>query len=245
VALYGRHPAEFTAARGELVRHLRAAGEREREAGVAALRRPTVSAWALGQVARNAPDLITGLLRSGVALRDAVARAMGGDASSLRAAEAAERAAVDAVVAKAATEGRAARVPLNDAHRRRIAATLRAAVLDDKVAAALLAGTLDRDHEAAPLGFDAGAAVPSIARPAPRPREHVTAEARARRAELDRLRKDADRLARRAERLQGEAEEAGRRVAELRARAKDAAQAAREARRQVAAVERRSDRGRG
>jgi len=241
-ALYARPLADFVAARADLAKALRAAGERDRAAEVAHLRRPTVPAWALDQVARTAPELIDGLLQAGSRLREATDRAVRGDASSLRSAETEERAAVSAVVARAAAEGAAAGVPLNDAHRLRVAATLRAAVLDDDVAAALRAGTLDRDHEASPLGFGTGPAPsPRPARPRP---ERTSAGARAQRAELDRLRKEAERTARRAARLHGEAEDATRRAAELRAQSKDAALAAREAQRQLTAAERANERRR-
>jgi hypothetical protein len=242
VALYARPPTEFVAARDDLAKALRAAGDRQRAAEVAALRRPTTPAWALDLVARESPELVTRLLDAGGALRIATGRAMAGDASSLRAAEAGERSAVDAVIEVAVTGAAAAGVPVNDGHRHRMAATLRAAVLDDSVAAALTSGTLSTDHEAAPLGFDAGAPTLAVAaRPAQRPpARRTTAEAQAHRAELDRLRQEADRLNKRASRLQGEAEEATRRSTELRAQAKDAARAARDAERRLGAAERRT-----
>jgi hypothetical protein len=236
--LYERPPAEFVSARAQLVKALRAAGEPERAAGVARLRRPTPAAWALDQVARHEPELVTRLLSAGARLREATSEAMRGDASALREAEADERTAADAVLARAVAEASGADVALNDAHLQRMAATLRAAVLDDAAAAALCAGTLDNDLEAPPLGFDAGDTV--VPRP-PRPKQQRSAGgAPAQRAGLERLRKEADRLERRAARLQGEAEEAAQRAVELRAQAKDAAGAARTAQRQLAAAERRS-----
>jgi hypothetical protein len=235
-ALYTRPLGQFVGARAELAKSLRAAGERAQAAEVAALRRPTVAAWALDQVAARAPELITGLLGAGTALREAVDRALRGDASSLRRAETGERAAVDAVLARAASEAGAAGVTINDSHRQRMATTLRAAVLDAEVAAALRAGTLDRDHEAPALGFVAGAeVVPPAIRPKPRP---ATGEERARRAELDQLGKQVARLSQRAERLHHEAEDAAQHATELRARAKEAAVAARTAERQLRAAER-------
>jgi hypothetical protein len=235
-SLYERAPSEFVAARSELAKALRTSGDREGADEVAKLPRPTVPAWGLDQVARRAPDLIDALLQAGHALRDAMAAAVRGDATSLRAAEAAERAAADAVADRAVGEAAAAGVALNDAHRQRMTATLRAAVLDDGVAAQLRAGTLDSDHEAPPLGFDAGA---DVAHPAPRPKPtRTTAEARAHRAELERLRKEAEQLGRRADRLGAEAEQAAQQAAALRAQAKAAASAARDAQRRLATAER-------
>jgi hypothetical protein len=235
-SLYERPLGEFVAARGQLAKALRATGDRAAAEEVAKLRRPTMAAWALDQVARRAPELVTGLLQAGAALREATAKAVDGDASSLRDAEARARAAADAVVARAhALSG-----GLNDVQRQRAAATLRAAVLDDEVAARLRAGTLDSDHEASPLGFDPGAAAP-LRPPRPKP-VRSSAEANAHRAERERLAKEADRLSRRAGRLQAEADEAGRRAADLRVEAKDAAAAARAAQRALATAQRRSGR---
>jgi len=242
-ALYARPPGEFVAARRDLVKALRGAGDRDGADEVAALRRPTTPAWALDLISRQAPELVDRLLEAGGALRHATGKAMAGDASSLRRAEADERTAVDAIIERATAGAEAAGVRVNDDHRQRMAATLRAAVLDDEVAAALRSGTLDRDHEAAPMGFDAGAAVA-----APRPRKTAprqpTGELRAHRAELERLRQDVDRLRKRASRLQAEAEEASRRSDELRAMAKEAARAVRDAERRLSEADRRAPRAR-
>ncbi|MDP8988077.1 MAG: hypothetical protein M3N11_06985, partial [Actinomycetota bacterium] len=54
--LYELEPRHFVAARDRLVRELRAAGERQAAAAVKGLRRPTVVAWALNQVARAHPE---------------------------------------------------------------------------------------------------------------------------------------------------------------------------------------------
>jgi hypothetical protein len=47
--------AEFLAARDRLVRWLRAAGDRQTAARVAAVRRPTVSVWAANRLRRCGP----------------------------------------------------------------------------------------------------------------------------------------------------------------------------------------------
>jgi hypothetical protein len=54
--LYQLPVAEFVAARDQLVRQLRAAGDREAARRVAALRRPSISAWAANQLARPPPQ---------------------------------------------------------------------------------------------------------------------------------------------------------------------------------------------
>jgi hypothetical protein len=148
--LYELPPDEFVAARNHLASELRAEKRRDEAAAVAALRRPTAAAWALNQVARREPRLIEDALSAGDALRAATDAAVAGDASKLRRATAADRAATDAVAdAAVAAGGRA------DA-RQQMAATLRAAVLDDEVADALRRGVLTADHDASGFGFGAG-----------------------------------------------------------------------------------------
>ena len=54
--LYAMAPAEFTAARDELAKQARAAGERDDAALIKKLTRPTVSAWLVNQLVRTAPE---------------------------------------------------------------------------------------------------------------------------------------------------------------------------------------------
>jgi hypothetical protein len=150
--LYQLDPGEFIRARDARVRELKAAGDKEEAARVAKLRKPAPPAWALDRVAHDRPELIEEALAAGAALLDATEAAVGGDRAALRDATAAERAAVDAVVDAAAKvlggKGAAARPQL--------AATVRAAVLDPDVAAALREGVLDAAHEASGFGFAGG-----------------------------------------------------------------------------------------
>jgi hypothetical protein len=63
-ALFEEDPKTFVAARDQLAKELRAAGLRDDAAEVRALRRPSVSAWALNQVARRDGSTIDQLLAS-------------------------------------------------------------------------------------------------------------------------------------------------------------------------------------
>ena len=63
--LYQRVPGEFVAARNQLVRELKKAGEKDRAAEVAKLRRPSVGAWAVNQLARRDRAELEELLRTG------------------------------------------------------------------------------------------------------------------------------------------------------------------------------------
>lgn len=147
--LYRLEPGEFVAARDALARQLRADGRRDEAALVAKLRRPPVTAWALNRVAPERPDLLDAALEAGHALRTATEAALAGDASTLRTATAAERAASDRLLTAAA----AYLGDIGAAARQRLAGTLRAAVIDDAVADQLRRGVLATDHEPPAFGL--------------------------------------------------------------------------------------------
>jgi hypothetical protein len=69
--LYGLPRDEFTPARDQLVKQARAAGERELATAIGKLRRPTVAAWAVNQLARHRPDELGALTELGSRLRAA------------------------------------------------------------------------------------------------------------------------------------------------------------------------------
>ena len=93
-----------------------------------------MTSWALNQVARNLPALIEELLDAGGTLRSAMEKALRGDASDLRQARATERSAVDAIVDEAGRCIDEAGYSRTDVISQRMAATLRAAIVDDSVA---------------------------------------------------------------------------------------------------------------
>ncbi len=76
--LFAAGPEEFVARRQALVKLLKASGDRERAAEVAALRRPTVAAWAVNQLARRHPDELRHLLDLGRELEEAHEGLLGG-----------------------------------------------------------------------------------------------------------------------------------------------------------------------
>jgi hypothetical protein len=97
--LFGLDPAEFVAARDRLARALKASGDKEQAATVKALRRPSVAAWALNQVARDHGEEVNTLLEAAAAARAAQDDAMAsGEGDELRAALASRRAAIRSVV---------------------------------------------------------------------------------------------------------------------------------------------------
>jgi hypothetical protein len=232
--LYGAPLDEFVARRNALAKELRAEKERELAAEVAALRKPSAGAWALNQVARTDHGLVAALLGLVDRFRQATDDALAGDASGLREVQGDARPAVDdlvgAAMAVVADSGRGA----TDDLRRRVADTLRAALVDPAVARDLDAGRLTDDHAAPGFGFGVGGAEVTdlaAARAKRRPKEAASgqdrAEAEARRQELQAQRereKEVERLERRAADLERKAADAEERAAALRAEA-DAARA--------------------
>jgi hypothetical protein len=205
--LYALPADEFTAARNELAKRLRAAGQKDEADAAKALRKPGVSAALVNRLARERPKPVGVLLEAGEALREAHGR--GGDA--LRKAVEAERKAVEELVA----EARRLDPDASDATLGRVGSTLRAAAGDPEARPLLQRGRLIEDVE--PGGFDALAGL-AIAAPAP-PAKGAAAtgapkrdrrkldKARARVKELRAQARDASRAAAKA---QGEAERAQR-----------------------------------
>jgi hypothetical protein len=95
-ALFTKPLREFTKARDDLAKSLRQAGDREGAAAVKAMRRPSVSAWTLNQLARRYPQRMDALLEAGEQLREAQRGALeAGGAKALRDASQAHRALVN------------------------------------------------------------------------------------------------------------------------------------------------------
>ena len=232
--MYEVAPEKFVAARDALVKRLRAADDKPGAAKVAKLRRPPLTTWALNQIARRTPEVIEAMLAAGGELRAAMQRALDGDASGLRQAHSEDRAAVEAVISDAAARLEAGGYSVTDAVRSRMAATLRAATVDEAVAARLRSGTLEQDQDAPGFGIDAlslpvtrspraeaagdrgqakaGGAVADDEADGPAPPPDDAAHKR--RQEVERLRADAQRLSVAADELVAEAtrlaDEAGR-----------------------------------
>jgi hypothetical protein len=150
--LFGLAPEEFVAARDALARRLKREGDAELAARVKALRRPTLSAWAVNQLARARGQELEPLLAAGERLRSAHQDALaGGGAAALRAAAQAEREAVTGLVGAALDLLRQAGHPTTDTTRDRIAATLHAAAADPAAAELVRHGRLTADLD--PAGF--------------------------------------------------------------------------------------------
>src|SRR5918996_699303 len=76
--LYREHPEGFVAGRDQLVKDLRAAGDREEADRVKKLRRPTVAAWLLNRAALTSPAELEEFSEASRQLEDAQGRALEG-----------------------------------------------------------------------------------------------------------------------------------------------------------------------
>jgi hypothetical protein len=166
--LYGLSPAEFTAARDELSRQTRAAGQRDDAAAIKKLAKPTVSAWLVNQLARNAPDQIARLTEVGDALQEAQ-RALDGD--RLRELSTERRQVVNDLLPEARRLARQAGQAASAGVLDEVRATLEAALADAGARDAVRSGRLTRALAYAGLGevdLSAAMAVPASRAPAKR-----------------------------------------------------------------------------
>lgn len=161
--LYGLPLEEFTPARNQLVKDLKAAKRKDEAAAVGKLRKPPATAWALNQLARSSPQLVEDVVAAAGALKAAMDQAISGDRSALADAQSAERRAVNSGVEAAAAILSGAGHAVPDSARRKMAESLRAAPLDPAALELLRAGVLSDDVSSTGLGFDLAAA------PTPRP----------------------------------------------------------------------------
>ena len=166
--LYSADPDDFTARRAELAASAREAGEPATAKQIAALRKPTRSAWIVNRLVRSDPEVRSRLDALAADLREA----SGGD--RLRELTAARSRLVDELTRKALQDLPAPPAAL----REDVTATLDAAIADPEVAARL--GRLARAEQYAgfgPVGLGSlpdGATAPP---PARKPKARKPAEA--------------------------------------------------------------------
>jgi hypothetical protein len=234
--LFGLPPGEFTAARNDLSRRLKQAGQKAISARVREWRKPTVPVWTVNQLARRHAQDVGTLVETVERLRSAQEDALGGgDTQKLRSATSAEREALRALTQRAHdlldAEGHKPTAAVVE----RIASILRAAALDPDGRELLVAGRLTEELESAGFGAFAGMKIPSGAtrpkrKPKPR-REKVDSAAERRRVErLRKLRDRASKLAAEAAEARREAERAEAAAERARRKADRAGTAAEEAR---------------
>jgi hypothetical protein len=161
--LYGAPFDEFIARRDAAAKELRREKRRDEADAVKALRKPSLSAWAVNQLARADRERVDGLLAAGAALR----QARGGDV--LRDATRDERAAVDELTSSAQALMREAGQKATDKTLGEIRDTLHAAALDEEARDLIAAGRLVEPRQAIGLGgFGFGGAAAPEAVPEPK-----------------------------------------------------------------------------
>jgi hypothetical protein len=147
--LYAMPPADFTAARDELARQARAAGDREAAALIRKLARPTVSAWLVNQLVRAAGPQMSRLYETGQSLHDAQ-RELAGD--RLRELSAQRRQVIAELLPEASRLAAAAGVSVSPAAADEVRVTLEAALADANARTAVRSGQLTRALTYAGLG---------------------------------------------------------------------------------------------
>jgi hypothetical protein len=220
--LYGADLAAFTPERTRIARELREGGDPAGAAQVAKLKKPTVAAWALNQLARTHRRDVELLLDAGHRLRQAQQGVVGGgDRSSFEQAQKTERDVLRRLTQQASQllGGASAQVLAQ------ISGTLRAAAVSEEGRELLARGRFTTPLQAE--GFDVLGALPPARRtPAKKPARSQKANEELRRAR-ERLRE-----------LQRAARAAERRAEKLKSDWRESERAAESARVALAAAER-------
>jgi hypothetical protein len=142
--LYGLHPGDFIAARDVWARQARHNGDRVLASKIAALRRPTTSAWMVNLLRRQAGEVIEQLVQLGAELREAQDQLAAADLRRL----AAERhRLVLALTGQARRLAAAAGQDVDRTVLTEVEATLGAALADPALGAQVLTGRLVRPLE--------------------------------------------------------------------------------------------------
>jgi len=175
--LYGLDPAEFTAARNQLAKQLKADGQADDAKAIGGLRRPKVSEYALNRVARDDNDVVRRFADAVVSAQRAQAAAIGGDAGALRDATNELRQANSALV-DAAVRAVSAGGGNGDAQRDDIAILLRQFISGANTAP-LVAGVIGSEALIAADELFVGAPEPPPERAKPKAKEPATTAVKA------------------------------------------------------------------
>jgi hypothetical protein len=236
--LYREHPDAFVAARNQLAKEVRAAGDRDEADRIKKRRRPSVAAWLINRTALSSPEPLEEFAEATRELEEAQGRALEGDDDAVaewRAAAAKQRDANSAVVDAAAGLARDSGRSVNPRALELVAETLQAAAADAGLRDRVMRGRLEREQSATTLG------TPAIA-PTRRPSSGAAKRrdvAQARR-ELERLREEFDEAADREERLRESVERMTETLREERSRLADAKRDTSKLRRRVQTAERKA-----
>jgi hypothetical protein len=225
--LYGANLEAFVPLRSKLVRELRAQGDTDEAEQLAKVRKPTVFAWALNQLARHERRDVDLLLDAGHRLREAQAGVLrGADRVEFERAREIERDALRRLERAAGKLLIQERGSAASGLLQQISSTLRTAAVSEEGRELLARGRFVAPLESEGFGALAALAPDVPVVPAPR-RQSTTAEAKKKLREAKQRLRELERAAREAEeraaKLAKESEAAEREAAEARAAAERAA----------------------
>jgi hypothetical protein len=157
--LYTLPLEEFTSARDRVARELRKEGEGADADRVKRLRKPTVAAWVVNQLARQEKMNVRALLSAGERLREAHQDVLQGKSpAKVHKAQADERRVIDALAKSAEKLLSEQRQRASDSVLDDVRETLHAAVVDADLAEQVRGGRLAREAQASGFGFEMGPA---------------------------------------------------------------------------------------
>lgn len=165
--LYAAPPDRFTSSRAQLVAQAKAAGDASAAKDIGALRKPTLSAWALNAFGREHADELDGLTRFAGLLREAQ-RTL--DADRLRALGRERSRQVDDLTGRVVAAAGAAGQPLGPGAVQEVRDTLTALVADEEAERSVRTRALVRPLTYSGLGevdLEDVVAHPAVAAPAP------------------------------------------------------------------------------
>jgi hypothetical protein len=237
--LYALPLDEFTAARNELAKELAAGGDKAAATEVRALKKPSVPAWAVNQVARAHPKDVEALCDVQKKLRDAQKKLIrSGDQDAVREATTAERQAVRRLVDRAREVLAGAGHTANEATLERVADTFYATAVDEGGLDDVKNGTLTKELKRVGFGDIGGL---SVVPAAPAAQDKPKKKSDQLLKEAVKLQTDAEEAEERAQRAEADAAGLAKEADDARARADAAREQARFARREASEARRDAD----
>jgi hypothetical protein len=177
--LYSVPLGEFVERRNELARSLRKDGDRRAADEVRRLRKPTLPAWTVNQLARREKMRLRGLLTAGERLRKAHEELLGGGSpEALQRGRDDERRAIAELARAAEALLEEAGHPASEATLERVSETLHAAVVDQDIGRRVREGRLEKEEQVTGFGFGSLPPAPAAERPAQATPTSATSPAR-------------------------------------------------------------------
>jgi len=155
--LYALAPAQFVAARADVVAAARAAGDKGVASALSTLRKPTLTAWLCNQLVRTHPDVVAAAIALGPELRDAT---VAGDRDALRSLARRRTELLTELVGHARVIADGHDQAMTAGTQRELESTFTAAAADPAAAELVLAGRLTTALTFEGFGFEQGALPP-------------------------------------------------------------------------------------